>query len=431
MPSYLRSALMVTVQHAAVPVLHAAVPKRHAIVLARTRGGFHAAHGGLGVTGSLKHGGITSTEQTDMKILLIGEYSNVHWTLAEGLRALGHDVTVVSNGDGWKNYPRDVSLCRRSLRPADTLSYLMRLLRVLPRLRGYDVVQLINPVFLDLKAEHMRPFYRFLRRHNGKLFLGAFGMDHYWVRAGLDDRTFRYSDFHVNHVMRRLPENEQFIRDWLHGAKGRLNRFVAEDCDGIVSGLYEYDASYRPHFPEKTRFIPFPIDVQSLPPHLRRCDDGRVRFFIGIQRERSAYKGTDIMLKALLRLKETHPQIIVERAESVPFREYCRMMDASHVLLDQLYSYTPAMNALQAMAQGLVVVGGGEEENYAILHETELRPLINVLPSEDDVYERLRFLAEHPEEIARLSLQSRRYIERHHDHLKVARQYVDFWLSRG
>ena len=31
-----------------------------------------------------------------MKILLIGEASNLHWTLAEGLRANGHTVTVVS-----------------------------------------------------------------------------------------------------------------------------------------------------------------------------------------------------------------------------------------------------------------------------------------------------------------------------------------------
>ena len=34
-----------------------------------------------------------------MKILLMGEYSNVHATLADGLRKLGHQVTVVSNGD--------------------------------------------------------------------------------------------------------------------------------------------------------------------------------------------------------------------------------------------------------------------------------------------------------------------------------------------
>lgn len=45
-----------------------------------------------------------------MKILLLGEYSNVHNTLAEGLRQLGHQVTVASNGDFWKNYPRDIDL---------------------------------------------------------------------------------------------------------------------------------------------------------------------------------------------------------------------------------------------------------------------------------------------------------------------------------
>ena len=48
-----------------------------------------------------------------MRILLLGEYSNVHATLAKGLKALGHDVTVLSNGDFWKDYPRDINLSRR------------------------------------------------------------------------------------------------------------------------------------------------------------------------------------------------------------------------------------------------------------------------------------------------------------------------------
>ena len=48
-----------------------------------------------------------------MKILLLGEYSNVHNTLVQGLRHLGHQVTVASNGDFWKDYPRDIDLARR------------------------------------------------------------------------------------------------------------------------------------------------------------------------------------------------------------------------------------------------------------------------------------------------------------------------------
>ena len=106
-----------------------------------------------------------------MKILLIGEYSNVHWTLAEGLRALGHEVTVLSNGDFWKDYPRDIDLVRRPGKWGG-ICYLTRLYRLLPRLRGYDVVQLISPMCLELKAERIFTVYRSLRRQNWRSVWG-------------------------------------------------------------------------------------------------------------------------------------------------------------------------------------------------------------------------------------------------------------------
>ena len=422
-----------------------------------------------------------------MKILLIGDYSNVHATLAEGLRALGHDVTVVSDGDGWKDYPRDIDIRRPSLGRWQSLRYYLRLRRLWRSLRGYDVVQLINPVFLPLRAERIWPFYESLRRHNGKVFMGAFGMDHYWVKAGTDCHTFRYSDFNLGPTPRTdLPENALFIADWLHGPKGLLNRRIAADCDGIIAGLYEYYASYEKYCPQKEKltFIPFPIKghytspspspspsgLPAAPCHPSPCREGEnapavegslasfwgnspslegegwrstgggsdgeglgakpegVVFFIGIQRSRSAYKGTDIMLRALERVeKELPDKVRAVRVESVPFAEYRTLMLGSDVILDQLYSYTPAMNALEAMAQGLVVVGGGEPENYAILGEDTLRPIINVEPDEESVYEALRDLALHPERLPRLKADTLAYIQRHHDHLKVAQQYLDFW----
>ena len=99
-----------------------------------------------------------------MKILLLGEYSNVHATLAEGLRALGHQVTVASNGDFWKNYPRDIDLARTPNHWGG-IRLIAKLATLLPSFRGYDVVQLINPMFLELKAERILPIYRYLRRH--------------------------------------------------------------------------------------------------------------------------------------------------------------------------------------------------------------------------------------------------------------------------
>ena len=40
-------------------------------------------------------------------------------------------------------------------------------------------------------------------------------------------------------------------------------------------------------------------------------------------------------------------------------------------MLDQLYSYSPGLNALYAMSKGIVVVGGAEEEHYNLLGETD------------------------------------------------------------
>ncbi|MBP5380798.1 MAG: glycosyltransferase family 1 protein [Bacteroidaceae bacterium] len=364
-----------------------------------------------------------------MRILLIGEYSNVHWTLAEGLRTLGHEVTVVSDGDCWKDYPRDIDLRRRSLGWIDTARYLFDIQRTLPRLRDYDVVQLINPVFLDLRAERILPYYKRLRKQNDKLFLGSFGIDKPWVEEGLKPDTFRYSDFYLNGQRRLNPFTYQMEADWLRGSKGTLFDQIADDCDGIIASLYENLVCCRQHYADKLHFIPFPINLENITPKEEHPEYSGLRFFIGIQRDRSIYKGTDIMLRALERLQKTYPdRMEIVKAESVPFPTYQNMMNHSDILLDQLYSYTPGMNGLLAMAKGLVLVGGGEEEHYQSIGETELRPIINVCPSEDDVVAQIESrLLTHPDDIRQLSLDSVAYIRRHHDHIRIAQQFLKVW----
>lgn len=360
-----------------------------------------------------------------MKILLMGEYSNVHATLADGLRTLGHEVTVLSDGDSWKNYPRDIDLSRPPGRWGG-VAYAARLARILPRLRGFDVVQLINPMFLELKAHRIAPVYRWLRRHNRRLVLGAFGMDYYWVNENVTRRPLRYSDFNIGDRLRTDEPALRYRADWVGTGKQRLCELVAHDCDGIVAGLYEYWACYEPLFPEKTVFIPFPIrpktgvEVGGVP--------RRLRVFIGVSRHRSAYKGTDVMLRAARAVARKYPdRMELSVAEGVPFARYVEMVQGADVILDQLYSYTPAMNALEAMSRGVVCVGGGEPENYAILGEKVLRPIVNVLPSEESVGRELEALVLHPERVVALKRQGLDYISRHHDYRKVAARYAAFY----
>ena len=361
-----------------------------------------------------------------MRILLIGEYSNVHNTLAEGLRLLGHEVTVASNGDFWKNYPRDVDLARKPGKVGG-IRLLAKVCSLLPQWRGYDVVQLINPMFLELKAERILPVYKYLRKHNKKMVLGAFGMDWYWVSECINSKPLRYSDFNIGDALRTDEAAVREQRDWLDTPKGRLNQLIANDCDGIVTGLYEYQVCYEPHFPQKTHFIPYPIKAptdyrptaSTTPP---------IKLFIGISKGRSAYKGTDIMLQAAEAVLRKHPdRLKLIKAEGIPFAQYQQMMDGCDVLMDQLYSYTPAMNALLAMSKGIVCLGGGEPENYEILGETELRPIVNVEPNYESVCRELEQLVLHPDRIPELKRQSFEYIRRHHDYQKVARRYESFY----
>lgn len=364
-----------------------------------------------------------------MKILLLGEYSNVHWTLAQGLRALGHEVTVASGGDSWKGYPRDIDLCHR-MDWRGHVAFAWRMLRALPKLRGYDIVQLINPVFFEMRPGPHRLIFDYLRRNNRHVVLGAFGMDHYWVQVNRDIRPMRYSDFNIGDKPRTDSVAQADIDTWIGTEAERLCRYVAERSEAIVAGLYEYWLTYQlaegGALKDKTAFIPFPIPENSV----RSSPEGKMKIFVGISKGRSQYKGTDIMLRAARRLEQAYPdRVELLVAEGVPFAKYQSMMDGSDVILDQLYSYTPAMNALLAMSKGIVCVGGGEEEHYDLLEENVLRPIINVEPNEDSVYDQLEQLARHPERLPELKRQSMEYVSKHHGVEKVAREYEKLYLS--
>jgi glycosyltransferase involved in cell wall biosynthesis len=364
-----------------------------------------------------------------MKILFIGDASNVNNTLAEGLKALGHKTLVVSDGLRWRDMKRDISLVRDYKLLGGT-RYAAKLATLLPRFRNFDVVQIHNPLFVDLKASRIPYIYKYLRRHNRKVFMQALGDDWYWVNNNIKFLQLRYSDFNIGSKLRDDKCAVTQRREWLGTDKEKLSKMIAEDCDGIIAGLYEYWACYDISLPKKTHFIPFPIKLQENLPSSFAVPK-KVRIFIGLDMRRMQYKGTDIMLKAAKDIEHAYPddvELIVAR--NVPFAKYQEMMNGSDIILDQLYSYTPAMNALLAMSKGIVCVGGGEPENYEIIGEHELQPIINVEPSYDSVYHALEEIILHKDRLPMLKAQSIEYVKRHHDYIKVAKQYEQIYLGK-
>lgn len=366
-----------------------------------------------------------------MRILLIGEYSRAHLTLAEGLRSLGHEVLTASDGDGFKNYPRDVDLSRKSSGLKDTLTSLMSVVNKFKQFKGYDVVQLINPCFTTQNVRVNNYLYKKLRKNNKKVFIGAFGDDTYWVKACLGNKIFDYSEFFVEGKPINVDFNQRFIDKWVDTPLADFNVKLANSVDGIAACLYEYYKSYEPFFSDKLRYIPLPMNVSDVEFQPIPEEPEKVNFFIGINKVREKFKGTDVMEKALARIKDKYEdKVIVTRVESVSYDVYQQLMSQAHVVLDQLYSHTPAMNALLAMAQGKIVVGGGEPYIYELYGDTSNQPIVNVHPTEDDVFDKLEWLVLNKKDIPEISRKSRQFVEANHDYVSVAKKYLDFWQAK-
>lgn len=363
-----------------------------------------------------------------MKVLLVGDASNFHWTLAQGLRQLGHEVTVVSNGSGWMRTGSDVLIRRKSYGAADSMMYLAKIVSLLPTWRNYDVVQIAGHNFFALRPEKNLAIFRQLRRQNKRVFMQVLATDHYYVKACFDGKTYRYSDFFVGDKPLNIPNYNTLRETYLYGANRDANIAMAQECDGIAACLWEYYVAYEQEYASKLTYIPTPINIDENP--IRNIPDTieKLRFFIGIQHDRSVLKGTDVMYDVLKQLKQDYKnECEVTAVESLPYDEYNRAMYESDVLIDQLYSYTPATNALLAMAKGIVAVSGAEPEYYDFIGEHQLQPIVNVLPDPAKIYSTLKELILHRERIPQLCRDSRAFAERHHDYRKVAQQYIDFW----
>ena len=84
-----------------------------------------------------------------MKILFVGDASNMHNCLAQALKDLGHTAVVASNGSHWMNTHRDIDL-KRGPGKIGAVKYVLKVLSSLPQMRSFDMVVTCGHIFLDL-----------------------------------------------------------------------------------------------------------------------------------------------------------------------------------------------------------------------------------------------------------------------------------------
>ena len=369
-----------------------------------------------------------------MRILFAGDASNMHNCLANELRRLGHEAVVASDGSRWMDTGRDINLLRGPGRRG-ALRYVADIVRALPRMRGYDVVQLASPIFLTLRPAKVRRVFDYLRRHNRRVVLSALATDVTYVDACLDGHTYRYSDYRLGSEPSPYEGSSEFTAqeetNWRQPFMRQHHEHILSRIDGVVACLWEYYAAYQSIGYKPLAYAGIPINLNDLPFRPLDGEPDKVRFFIGIQPDRTVIKGTDRLLAALQRVVKRHPdkcEMVV--AERLPYQEYTHRMRSCHVILDQLYSYTPATNALIGMAQGLVAVSGAEPEYYELIGERDNHPIVNVNPLvQGDIERQLEQIIARKSELPHWSERSRAFVEKHNASPIVAQRYIDFWSA--
>ncbi len=376
-----------------------------------------------------------------MKILLIGEFSRLHNSLKEGLVVLGHDVIVIGNGDGFKNYPVDLStkakwceskwlqLPRKAIHKITKfdmakIEFGIRFYFHLKKLKNFDVVQLINESAIQTVPFLERYLLKKIIQQNNKFFLLCCGVD-YKVAKYMMEKNGKYSIMNPYFENPKSHNEYQFILDFLSNNHKKTHDLVYANCSGIIASDIDYVLPMQ-HHSKFLGLIPNPINTDKIE-FIASNLEKKIHIFLGINRGTYHTKGIVFFEKALEIIKEKYTsKIDICIVENIPYNEYIKRYSKAHIVLDQVYAYDQGYNALEAMAKGKVVFTGAEKE-FVDYYKLSEEVAINVLPDVDDLVAKLSYLIENPNEIIAIGKRARQFIEKEHQYIKIAQKYLETW----
>lgn len=377
-----------------------------------------------------------------MKILLIGEYSRLHNSLKEGLTALGYDVIIVGTGDNFKKYNIDYSIYPSFfadywlLRKFKNLIYKftkfnleetekgLRFYKLLPKLKGFDHIQLINSDAIETHPALEIWLYKKLLRQNRQMSLLVCGDDTPVIDYYLHE-DLKYSILTPYHEDKQLKDYFYYSLKYTKTRYRKLFSWIKEHSLAIITSDLDYeipmkDSGYATHF------IPNPINTDKIAFIPLEIKD-KVVIFLGINRLSYTKKGIFYFEEALEIIRKKYPYTVdIIITENIPYNEYIKLYDSAHILLDQVYSYDQGYNALEAMAKGKVVFTGAEDEftkHYNLIE----RVAVNALPSVASLVNELSYLIDNPNEIITMSKRATAFIEKEHNYIKIAKKYLEVW----
>ncbi|ARN77633.1 glycosyl transferase [Nonlabens spongiae] len=379
-----------------------------------------------------------------MRILLVGEYSGFHNALKHGLETLGHEVTIVGDGDGFKNYPVDIKLydsdfekswfkqkfrnlikrfTKKDLRDAVVLS---RFRESENLLKDHDVVQFINSNAFNTEATTERKMIDFLLENNSKSLLVACGDDTDYVRYLVNDHEgYSILDPYKNEVVPKA--GEMYTLRYLKKEYAANYELIKAQSSAVVPSNTDYRMPLV-NDPKATPIIPAPVQTHRL--KLEQNEDlSTIKIFMGINRHNYWKKGINYFKEALKVIQKKYGgRVAIKIAENLPYAEYIKSYKECHIFLDQVLCYDQGYNALEAMAMGKVVFAGASNL-YLEAHGLNEIPAIDAKPDVDYLIDKISELIDQPELILEIGKKARKHVLEYHGCKRIAQKYEKIYLS--
>lgn len=379
-----------------------------------------------------------------MKILLVGEFSRLHNSLKEGLTILKQDVSIIGTGDNFKEFPVDFSIKPTFILSSSLLKFInkvffklfksdlqllekgIRFYFLLPKLKNYDVVQLINSNAIETYPFASRYLLNKLFNQNKKINLLICGEDTPIIEYLLK-KEMKYSILSPLIADKKLKKSYNYSLKYVEPNYRKTFDFIKKKSSSIITSDIDYKIPME-KMGYDSLFIPNPINTDKIIFEPLKIDD-KIIIFLGINESSSVKKGSDFFEKAIEIIKQKYPaQVETIVTRSIPYKHYIEAYDKAHILLDQIYSYDQGYNALEAMAKGKVVFTGAENEFYKQYNLTE-KVAINALPDIDYLVNELSYLIENPNEIIAIGKRARTFVEKEHHYTKISEKYLTVWDS--
>jgi hypothetical protein len=352
------------------------------------------------------------------KRILVGttEIGRHLYDLADGFRRLGHHVDTAA---GWRN-PQQPNLRydfnpSHALFPDESIRQRHPLIRYPLRVLNLGAQLLQLPYFLNAYDVYVFQFggslwpgnrdYPLLKRLRKKMICIFCGDDiRHWSAAGPAWKSF---DVPFPTAFYRAVETASGI-----GLRHKLTtlRMAERYADVILAQPLYAELALRPYH---HLYVAVNLELYTC------CIPGRdVPVLVHAPSDRGT-KGTQEILAALESLRSEGVAFELRLLEGLSNREVVRQLVEADVVVDQLFAPMYGFLALEGMACGCVVACGSHPECVPLPPD---RPVVPITAK--TVYPQLKRLLTDKELRLRLAQASRPFVERYHDHVKVARNML-------